>query len=388
MHSPAPGATAAPAPAWTRPLAAIGLDLNDPDTSIVTKVIYALLIFVPIAAIVEVLNLGGLWIFLTAAAAIIPLAKILSTATEHVAHHTGAGIGGLLSATFGNAVEMIIAFFALQAGLFEVVQASIAGTILGNVLFVLGLAMFFGGLGREKQHFNRAAAGASATQLTLAVAGLFIPAAFVLTSPATQVTTELREELSIGVAILLLLGYVAHLLFALRTHAHLYTGEEGEGHGGHGVFWSRGHATAVLLGATVLVALVAEWLVGGLEYLTETLGLSELFVGVVLVALVGGAAENVTAVTLARKNQMPLTLNIVMSSTLQITMFVAPVLVLIGFVIGQPLTLTFNVFEVAAIVMTLLIANTITHDGESTWFEGIQLLIAYAILAVAFFFHP
>jgi len=291
-----------------------------------------------------------------------------------------------LSATFGNAVEMIIAFFALQAGLYEVVQASIAGSILGNVLFVLGLSMFVGGLGREKQTFNRTAAGSAATQLTLATVGLFIPAAFVLTTPASLLTTDLKEELSLGVAGFLLLGYIAQLLFNLRTHKHLYQEEGGTAEAGAG--WSRRHATLVLLGTTIVVAVVAELLVAGLEYLTTTLHFSELFVGVVLVALVGGAAESVTAVTLASKNQMPLAVNIVMSSTLQIALFVAPVLVLLGFAIGRPLDLNFNLFVIAAIVMTMLIANTITHDGESTWFEGVQLLIAYAILAVAFFFHP
>ena len=374
--------------AWPqRTLAAIGLDLAPTaDTSPVTKGIYALLLFVPLALAVHFLDIGGFWLFVTAAAAIIPLAKILSTATEELSHKVGAGVGGLLSATFGNAVEMIIAFFALQAGLYEVVQASIAGSILGNVLFVLGLSMFVGGLGREKQTFNRSAAGAAATQLTLATVGLFIPAAFVLTTPTSLLTTDLKEELSLGVAGFLLLGYIAQLLFNLRTHKHLYQEEGGAEEAGGG--WSRRHATLVLLGTTIIVAIIAELLVEGLEYLTATLHFSDLFVGVVLVALVGGAAESVTAVTLASKDQMPLAVNIVMSSTLQIALFVAPVLVLLGFAIGRPLDLNFNLFVVATIVMTMLIANTITHDGESTWFEGVQLLIAYAILAVAFFFHP
>jgi Ca2+:H+ antiporter len=349
--------------------------------------LYALLIFVPIALLVKVLGLGDGLLFLTSAAAVIPLAKILSTATERLAAQVGSGIGALLSATFGNAVEMIIAFFALQAGLFEVVKASITGTILGNVLFVLGLAMLVGGWGREKQTFNRTAAGVSASQLLLAAAGLFVPAAFVLTTPASVLTTDLREELSIGVAVLLLVGYVAQLLFSLRTHRHLYA-EGGEDATEHGPRWSVRHAVAVLLGATVVVSVMAELLVDGLEYLTTTLHLSELFVGVVVVALVGGAAENVTAVLAARRDQMPLALNIVMSSTLQIALFVAPVLVLLGALINRPLTLTFNLFEVAAVLITMLIANAITNDGESNWFEGVQLLIAYAILAVAFFFHP
>jgi len=301
-HPSPPVPASAPAAAWVRALAAIGLDLGAADTSWVVKGIYALLILVPVAAVIEATQLGGLWLFLASAAAILPLAKILSAATEQLAQHVGAGVGGLLSATFGNAVEMIIVFFALQAGLFEVVKASIAGAIMGNVLFVLGLAMFFGGLGREKQEFNRTAAGAGATQLPLATCVLFIPAAFVLTSPPTLVTTDLQEELSLGVAVLLLLGYLAQLLFSLQTHKHLYGGGAAGGHGG-AARWSARHATIVLLVTTVLVAVVAEWLVAGLEYLTETLRLSQLFVGVVLVALVGGAAENVTAVTLARKDR-------------------------------------------------------------------------------------
>ena len=390
-HRPAPPghSTSAPAPqtALRSALAWIGLDLADPEEATALNIgIYVLLVFVPISILVKVLSLGQLWLFLTSAAAIIPLAKVLSTATERLAARVGPGIGGLLSATFGNAVEMIIAFFALQAGLFEVVKASIAGSILGNVLFVLGLAMLVGGFGREKQTFNRAAAGITASQLTLAVTGLFIPAAFVLTTPTALLTGDLREEVSVGVAILLLLGYVAQMVFFLRTHKHLYAEEAEEIAPGHG--WTIRHAVIVLISTTVIVGIVAEFLVDGLGYLTTNLHLSELFVGVVVVALVGGAAESVTAVTLAHKDKMALGVNVVMSSTLQIALFVAPVLVLIGFVIGRPLDLTFNLFEVAAIVMTMLIANAITNDGESNWFEGVQLLIAYSIIAVAFFFHP
>lgn len=306
---------------------------------------------------------------------------------------------------------MIIAFFALQAGLYEVVKASITGTIIGNMLFVLGLSIFLGGLGREKQTFNRTAAGVSASQLTLATAGLFIPAAFVLTTPSSVLTTDLTEELSLGVALLLLVGYAAQMTFTLRTHKHLYAGaavdttvdvhddsdSSGKGNARGNVDsdlhsfaqgWTLRHSLIVLVGATIVVAIMAEMLVDGLEYLTTTLGLSQLFVGVVIVALVGGAAENAIAVTMAMKNKMELALNVAMGSTLQIALFVAPVLVLLGSFINRPLTLTFNLFEVAAVVVTMLIANGITHDGESNWFEGVQLLITYAIIAVAFFFHP
>ena len=370
-----------------RALAYIGLDLTGPGrASIFQIIIYALLIFIPIAFVVRFLHLGELLLFITSAAAIIPLAKILGSATEELAIRVGSGIGGLLNATFGNAVEMIIAFFALQAGLYEVVKASITGSIIGNVLFVLGLAIYLGGLGREKQTFNRTAAGVSASQLTLATAGLFIPAAFALTTPANELTDFLKEEVSIGVSILLLGSYIAGLVFSLKTHKHLYT--EKEEMEMHGQVWSVRHSVIVLVLATVFVAFMAEFLVEGVEYLTDEFGMTELFVGVILVALIGNAAEHLTAVIVAMKNKMDLAVNIAMGSTLQVALFVAPVLVLIGFFIGRPLDLFFSLFELAAIGVTMLIVNNITQDGESNWFEGVQLLALYAILAIAFFFHP
>ncbi|HYP21053.1 MAG TPA: calcium/proton exchanger [Chloroflexia bacterium] len=370
-----------------RALAWIGLDLTGPGRSAILQIaIYSLLVFIPIALAVKFLNVGGLWLFITASAAIIPLAKILGHATEELAVRVGSGIGGLLNATFGNAVEMIIAFFALQKGLYEVVKASITGSILGNVLFVLGLAIYLGGLGREKQVFNRTAAGVSSSQLILGTAGLFIPAAFALTTPANELTEFLRVEVSIGVALILLGSYLAQLIFSLRTHKHLY-GEE-EHMDLHGHVWSTRHSIIVLVGATVLVAFMAEILIEGVEYLTHEFGMTELFVGVILVALIGNAAEHLTAVVVAMKNKMDLAVSIALGSTLQVALFVAPVLVLIGFFIGRPLDLFFNLFELAAIGATMLIVNAITQDGESNWFEGVQLLAAYAIIAVAFFFHP
>jgi len=363
----------------------VGLDLTGEDRSSRFQVaIYSLLVFFPIALAVKLLNLGGPWLFITSAIAIIPLAKILSTATEQMVIRVGPGLGGLLNATFSNAVEMIIAFFALQAGLYEVVKASITGSIIGNVLFVLGLSFFLGGLGREKQTFNKTASGVSISQLILAASALLVPAAFVLTTPSDSLTGDLKEELSIGVAIILLISYAAQLVFFLRTHKHLYAGQEDET--AHA--WTLKHSLSVLLVTTVLVGVMADILVEGLAYLTDTLGLTQLFVGVILVALVGSAAENVAAVIAAIKNKIELSVNIAMNSTLQIAMFVAPVLILLGFFLGKPLDLVFNTFEVVAVVVTMLIAGAITQDGESNWFEGIQLLSAYAILVVAFFFHP
>jgi len=363
----------------------IGLDLSDGGSSGLQIGIYALLIFFPIALIVKFADIGGPWLFITSALAIIPLAKILSTSTEQLVTRVGPGVGGLLNATFSNAVEMIIAFFALNAGLFEVVRASISGAIIGNVLFVLGLSFFLGGMKRDKQVFNRTASGVTGSQLVLAATALLIPTAFVLTTPPSAAISDLKEELSIGIALILLLAYVAQMIFFLRTHKHLYennTEEPTE------EVWPIKHSVTLLLIVTVLVGVMADILVEGLDYLTKTLGLTELFVGVILIALVGSAAENVTAVVMAMKNKMDLALNIAMSSTLQIALFVAPVLVLLGLAIGKPFDLVFNTFEVVAVFVTMLIANAITHDGESNWFEGVQLLAAYAIIAIAFFFHP
>ncbi|MEO8286752.1 MAG: calcium/proton exchanger [Chloroflexota bacterium] len=375
-----------------RALSYIGLDMTGPQRASWFQIgIYALLVFIPVAFAVQFLHLGELPLFITSAAAIIPLAKILGTATEELAERVGSGIGGLLNATFGNAVEMIIAFFALQAGLYEIVKASITGSIIGNVLFVLGLSIYLGGLGREKQTFNRTAAGVSASQLIVATSALLIPAAFAFTSPPETMNVTLRENLSLGVAVLLLGSYVAQLIFSLKTHKHLYAGDDstdGEEPAMHGQAWSIKHSIIVLVVATVLVAFMAEFLVEGVNYLTESLGLTELFVGVILVAIIGNAAEHMTAVIVAMKNKMDLAVSIAMGSTLQVALFVAPVLVLIGFFIGRPLDLFFNLFELAAIGVTMLIASAITQDGESNWFEGVQLLAAYAILAVAFFFHP
>ena len=343
------------------------------------------MIFIPIALIVKFANIGGPWLFITSALAILPLAKILSTSTEQLVMRTGPGLGGLLNATFSNAVEMIIAFFALNAGLFEVVRASITGAIIGNILFVLGLSFFLGGLGRKKQEFNRTAAGVTGSQLMVAAAALLIPTAFVLTVPPGTSVGDLSEELSVGIALILLVAYVAQMVFFLRTHKHLY-GEGSEEPTDE--VWTIKHSVTLLLIVTVLVGVMADILVEGLDYLTKTLGLTELFVGVILIALVGSAAENVTAVIVATKNKMDLAVNIAMSSTLQIALFVAPVLVLVGLAIGKPFDLVFNTFEVVAVFITIIIANAITHDGESNWFEGVQLLAAYAIIAIAFFFHP
>jgi Ca2+:H+ antiporter len=371
--------------AFAQALSYIGLDIKGPESArLFERIIYGLLIFLPIAVLVKLLGLPELALFITSALAIVPLAKILGTATEELASRVGSGIGGLLNATFGNATELIIAIVALNAGLTEVVKASITGSIIGNVLFVLGLAMFLGGLGREKQSFNRTGASANASQFALAAVGLAVPALYVLATRNDNFLTE--EEISIGVAMILLLAYVAQLVFFLRTHAFLYSDSEEETmHGGR---WTIPHALIVLAVATLLIAGLSELLVEGVEYLTSTLGWSEAFIGVVLVAIIGNAAEHMTAVTVAMRDRMELALSIATGSALQIALFVAPVLVFVGLLLGKPMNLVFTLFELVAVGVALLITMLVSQDGESNWLEGVQLLAAYAILAVAFFFVP
>lgn len=350
------------------------------------KLIYLLLIFIPISALAEFLHWGPTVVFVTACLAIVPLAKLMGYATEEIALKAGQGIGGLLNATFGNAVELIIAFLALQRGLIQVVQASITGSIIGNLLLVFGLSVFLGGTRYKEQRFNRTAASANGAMLLLAVSALLVPAAFVLTSDAT-VATQGVKGLSYGVALILLLTYGLNLVFSLRTHSHLYDGSS-HGEGVEEPKLAMPKAIALLLAATVLVAIESEWLVGSIEAVTHEWHLSELFIGVILIPLIGNAAEHLTAVTVAMKNKMDLSLGIAMGSSLQIALLVAPVLVLAGWAMGQPLTLHFNLFEVVAVVLAVAIANAISQDGESNWLEGAMLLALYAILGVAFFFHP
>jgi Ca2+:H+ antiporter len=348
-----------------------------------------LLLAIPLALVANLLHWPALAVFALSALAIVPLARWIGTATEHLTTHVGPGLGGLLNATFGNAAELIIALVALRAGLVEVVKASLTGSIIGNVLFVLGLALLAGGWGRERQTFNRTAAGVGATQLTLAVIGLIMPAAF----DYTLVTHDrghrsfLEEELSLFVAALLILSYLLGLLFSLRTHRALYAGRQDESAPGHGAAWSVRQSVGVLIAATIGVAVMSETLVHSLEDAVKVLGWSDVFVGVILVPIVGNAAEHMTAVTVARKGQIDLSLGIALGSSTQIALFVAPILVFAGLLFTTRMDLLFNPFELVALGMAVVIVNLIAQDGESTWYEGAQLVIAYAIIAVAFFFH-
>jgi Ca2+:H+ antiporter len=312
----------------------------------------------------------------------------MGKATEHLAEDLGEGVGGLLNATFGNAAELIIAFMALRAGLHDVVKASITGSIIGNVLLVLGLSTLAGGLKHPMQRFNQRGAQMSATLLLLAAIGLVIPAIFHQAVAGRDVSHE--QELSLEISIILFAAYVLSLVFTLRTHRELYVSdgspENRAALGTHG--WGRGRSLAVLLLATAGVAVMSELLVGAIEHAARSLGLTEVFVGVIVVAIIGNAAEHSTAVLVAMKNKMDLSLNIAIGSSLQVALFVAPVLVFASHALGNPMNLAFTPFEVLAVVVSVFIVNHVVSDGETNWLEGVLLLAVYAILGLAFYFLP
>ena len=352
-------------------------------------------IFIPVAVALEIAHAGPLLVFSAAALAVIPCAAVMGEATEAIAAKTGPGIGGLLNVTFGNAPELIIAFFALKEGLQEVVKASIIGSIIGNILLVMGAAMLVGGLGRAKQTFSRTAANAQCAMLFLAVAALIFPAIFQLIhggglpgvgDERVDFGSDL-EKLSLGVALVLLLSYAAGLWFSLKTHRDVFNpfveaADEEEHH-----HWPVRRAAIFLAVSAVAVGLMSEILVGSISEASDEIGLSEFFVGVFVVAIVGNAAEHWVAVLVAAKDKMDLAVNISIGSSAQIALFVAPVLVLLSFVIGPaPMALVFNGYELGALLFAVLIANLVTQEGESNWFEGVQLLALYAVLGLVFYF--
>lgn len=347
------------------------------------KIMVPLLAFIPVSVALDMLHFDPIIVFLSAAIAIIPIAGYMGKATEELAKHLGAGLGGLLNATFGNATELIIAFFAIQAGLFEVVKASITGAIVGNLLLIMGCSMLFGGLKRDTQKFNAQSQGISSTMLMLGAVGLVLPA--LVSHLPLGFGSESIESLSLGISGVLLLTYVCSLVFSLKTHKHLYEAceadpEECKPH------WPMKTAVAVLVLATLAVAVESEILVGSIEHVSQTLGLTELFIGVIVVAIIGNAAEHSTAILMAIKNKMDLSMNIAMGSSTQIALLIAPALVFVSWLLGTPMDLVFNEFEVVAVVASVVIANMISFDGESNWLEGIQLIALYAMMAAVFFF--
>jgi Ca2+:H+ antiporter len=348
------------------------------------KVFYWLLVFAPVAVLAKVLGAPPIVIFLTSALAIIPLSAVLGGATEAVAEHTSPAIGGVLSATMGNLAELIIASVALRAGLIDLVKASITGSILGNLLLVLGIALLAGGLKYETQKFSRALAGISTTVLLIAVFGLVVPTLFHTLHPDPERVATVR--MSHYVAFLLILGYLAWLLFSLWTHSHTLASEK------HGAAvtvapkWSSKKAVAVLIGSAAAIGVVAEVLVSATEEAVKVLHLSEFFVGLILIPIIGNAAENSSAIMMAVRNRMDLALNIAIGSSIQVALLIAPVLVLLGMVFHQPMDLAFTTMEVASIALAVGVASSVIRDAESNWLEGVFLLLAYAVLGVAFFF--
>lgn len=348
-----------------------------------------LLVFIPISIAAEYWHWGTFAVFITSAIAIVPLAIWLSTATEEVAIVAGPSIGALLNALFGNATELIIALVALKSGLVDIVKASITGTIISNLLLVMGLSMLLGGLRYKEQEFKPIVARVNGSSMTLAVTALVLPATVVYTSNSDAAIA--MGPLSITVAAVLIVVYALTLLFSLKTHSYLYevglVDQEEEAATNHHkpnlTLW-----LGVLVAATLGVAFESEIFVGVVEEATAGLGLTPLFTGVILLPLVGGAAEYVTAVGVAMKNNMDLSVSVAMGSSLLVALLVAPLLVLVGQAIGQPMDLSFNLFEVVAVAIAVVIANLISLDGRSNWLEGVLLLATYFVLGAAFYFHP
>jgi len=344
-----------------------------------------LLLAVPVSWVLGWLAAPPLAVFVVSGLAVVPLAAEMGEATETLARRAGPTLGGFLNATFGNAAELIVAVVALRAGLFDLVKASLTGSILGNLLLILGLALVAGGRRRPTVTFNRTAAGMSGAMLLLAVVGLVIPALFAMNHPAAAPETTLH--LSEGVALILGLTYVASLVFSLVTHRQLFRGEgPGSGETGPGPARAPGVAVAILAAATALVAVESELLVHATEAVVTRFGLSQLFLGLIVIPLVGNAAEHATAVVAAHRGHTDLALTVALGSSTQIALFVAPLLVAVGVALDRPMNLVFTSFEVAALGFSALIVTIIGLDGESHWFEGAQLLALYALIAVAVWF--
>ncbi|HVC33408.1 MAG TPA: calcium/proton exchanger [Chloroflexota bacterium] len=345
-----------------------------------------LLLAVPISILLSLFQAPGAIIFASAAVALVPLAALIGQSTEDIAKHTGPVLGGLLSASFGNATELVVAILALVHGLDEVVKASITGSIIGNALLVLGMSMIAAGIGRERVFFNRVAAATSSATLLLAVTALVMPAVFNLTVYGRlQGTSPALEQLSLLVAIVLIATYGLSLVFSLVTHRALLVNlaevpEQPE--------IGPGSSMAILFVVTLVTTLESDLLVGTIEVTTRALGITEFFVGVIIIAIVGNAAEHLSALLVARHGQMDLAVHIATGSSTQIAVFVAPLLVIVSWLIGRPMSLVFNPFEIAAVALASIIVTIAALDGETNWFEGVQLVAVYLILAIAFFYVP
>ena len=349
-----------------------------------------LLVFIPVSLALEYAQIPAPVLFFSAALAIIPIARLIVLSTEQIATRTGDAIGGLLNATFGNAPELIIAMVALQAGLFDMVRASIIGSILANLMLATGFAFFLGGLRQHSQEYNSGAARLYSSMMLISAVSLGVPSAF---NRFFSPEGTIREEklVNLGTAFVLLASYVLYLVFLLKTHPDYFKSatlsEAEHGHGGQQ--WSVGRAVASLVGASLLAAWMSEILVGAAEGTGKALGMSDVFIGIVFLAVIGGAAESGSAIAMARKNKPDLTIGIAMGSSIQIALFVAPVLVLSSrWIAPQPLELSFSRAEIGSLFLGVLIATIVAGDGRSNWYKGAQLILVYAMIAILFYFLP
>lgn len=318
--------------------------------------------------------------FILSCLSIVPLAGLMGEGTEQISFYSGPKIGGFLNGTFGNATELIISFFALKQGLFDIVKSSIAGAVIGNVLLVVGASMLAGGLKFKTQKFNEKVSEVTSSMLLFAVLGLCIPALFTHTVDPALLNTR-YEGLSVFVAVVMIIIYILSLVFSFSTHKDIYNTEatqEGSPK------WSLKKAILILVVVTILIAIESEFLVNGVEPITASLGWSEFFVGIILIPIIGNAAEHTTAIIMARKDQMDVALEIALGSSLQIILFVAPILIFIS-LFFKPMSIVFNEFELVALIASVVIANKVSHDGECNWLEGVQLLAVYLIISASFF---
>jgi Ca2+:H+ antiporter len=338
-----------------------------------------LLIFIPLAIVLRLVNATPQLVFAASALAIVPLARHIGIGTEQLAAHSGPQAGGLLNATFANVTELIVSFFLILKGETEVVKASLTGSIISNILLVLGLSFVAGGWKGKEQKFNAVTAGSHTSSLTIAVVALLMPALFRLSPGSTRLETE---TVSIGVAIVLIVLYAGSLVFSLRTHSYLFRSEGRQEEPG----MDRRQALLLLGAATVGVAVMSELLVGALEPTVKALGISRLFVGLVIVPILGNAAENSSAIMLAIKDKMDVSIEIATNSSVQMALFVAPVLVFVSLLLGHPMNFIFTGLEISAVFLSTLVLALISRDGKSNWFEGAQMLAAYLIMALSFFF--
>jgi len=351
------------------------------------KILSFFLIAIPFGIASPNAGWGDIPTFILTMIAIIPLAKYLGEATEQLAMHTNQTLGGLLNATFGNAVELIVAIIALKDGLIRVVQTSLLGSILSNLLLVMGMSFFFGGLKYKEQHFNKTASLTSTSLLFMAVMGLVIPAAFIISQAGGADNESKALNISRIASLLLLAIYISYLFFQLKTHNHLYEDDGGDQEEEEEMLLSLTGSLVLLAAVTVLVAVLAEYLVDSINSVASGGTITETFIGIVLLPIVGNAAEHVTAVTVAMKNKMDLSIGVAVGSSIQIAVLVIPLLVILGWIIGQPMSLYFQTFETVALFISVIIADVIISDGSSNWLEGTMLMAAYVILAAAFFYH-